>query len=90
MASIGVGTLALREGCLVLDSADSDPAVLVFPYGQGEWDAAARSLSFGGRTYPLGSPLEVNGGVVERSTYPIEGAHSIPACGGLERLFLVG
>lgn len=79
------GTLALRDGCLVID-VDGGPTVQpVFPAGDARWDEAARRLAFGGAGYGLGDAVAVGGGgVTSDDAVEMDG----PRCEGAD-LFVV-
>jgi hypothetical protein len=53
--------LALRGSCLVLE-AGGDAVHLAFATPDTDWDASARALRVGGRSYKLGTRLEAGGG----------------------------
>jgi hypothetical protein len=61
MTAAASGTLGLRGRCLVLETG-GEPMQLAFATADTRWDAAARSLRVGTRSFALGSRVELGGG----------------------------
>ena len=64
MEALAQGTLALRDGCLVLADATGTHAhgVLVFPRSLTAWDNKTQVLTFAGHAFRLGDAVSAGGG----------------------------
>ena len=63
MTAAASGTLALRGRCLVLEGGQ-EPIPLAFATADTRWEASARLLRVGGRSFALGSRVDLGGGEV--------------------------
>ena len=63
MTAAASGTLALRGRCLVLEGG-REPIALAFATAETRWDSSARVRRVGGRSFALGSRVDVGGGEV--------------------------
>lgn len=85
------GTLTVLNGCLAVNPGRM---LLLFPYGEGKWDAQREILSYNDRDYAIGSRvtfdgdtihLFIDGGKAEyQSDSPDLGKHDFGSCNGYE------
>lgn len=61
MTAAASGTLGLRGRCLVLEGG-GETTQLAFATADTRWDASARALRVGSRSFALGSRVEIGGG----------------------------
>ncbi|PKP97558.1 MAG: hypothetical protein CVT74_13730 [Alphaproteobacteria bacterium HGW-Alphaproteobacteria-13] len=68
--------------------------LLLFPYGEGKWDAEREILTYNDREYAIGSPVSFHGDTVHlfidggkaeyQSDSPDLGKHDFGSCNGYE------
>lgn len=81
--------LMLRDGCLGFRDARGD-VLLVFPYGEGEWDADTGTLAYKDESYRAGDDVMVLGDFATPQYRVItEHPHSLAGC-SFEHVFLIG
>ena len=92
------GKLALFHGCLALERGPN-PMLIVFPFGEGAWDAKRQRLLYRDKEYAIGDPIDfadgdfihlfIDKGKAERlADTPDLGKTDFRRCDGYE-LFLV-
>ncbi len=88
LAPLG-GTLAIANNCLVRNSQDGRPTLLIFPYGIGVWDDAKQTFTHDGKVIRIGETIEVVGGTISNPEFlKANGKYDVPNC-GITSLFLV-
>jgi hypothetical protein len=85
------GTLTVLNGCLAVNPRGM---LLLFPYGEGKWDAEREILTYNDREYAIGSPVSFHGDTVHlfidggkaeyQSDSPDLGKHDFGSCNGYE------
>jgi len=76
------GTLGIANNCLVMNSKDAPPTLLIFPYGSGVWDDAKRTFTFEGKVIRIGEPIKVGGGSTQNlDKLKAYGKYDVPDCG---------
>ena len=78
------GKLALRNGCLVVETTDGNAVQPVFGHAQATWNSDSQQLTYNGRVYRLGEAITVNGGVLPFKRNALPNGWSVPDCGDVE------
>lgn len=83
------GTLAERDGCLVIAGDGGSAIQPVFPEGSARWKKETRRLILNGTGYAIGSKITVGGGGIgDAAKFSARPDVSIPKCGAAS-LFIV-
>lgn len=76
------GTLAERDGCLVIAGDGGSAVQPIFPEGSARWEKETRRLMFKGTAYRIGSKIIVGGGGIGNAAeFSARPDVSIPRCG---------
>ncbi len=75
------GVVALRGGCLVVDSGDVGFFLPVFPDGYAQWEPDSQQLVIGATVYQVGSAILLGGGITnDLEELRKQNAAKIPLC----------
>jgi hypothetical protein len=78
LAPLG-GTLAIANNCLVRNSQDGRPTLLILPYGIGVWDDAKQTFTHDDKVIRIGETIEVVGGTISNPEFlKANGKYDVP------------
>lgn len=91
LTSNWTGDLRLLDGCIAVGSRQM---LLLFPYGEGEWNNARQTLSYDGKSYAVGDRISLKGDTIRlfvdggKAEYQSDsadlGKHDFRSCNGYE------
>ena len=91
LTSNWTGELQLLDGCIAVGSRQM---LLLFPYGEGEWNNARQTLSYDGKSYAIGDRISLKGDAIRlfvdggKAEYQSDsadlGKHDFRSCNGYE------